>query len=86
MRGGGIATGGGRLAPLEVRKVMIDVIRGSGGRTIKPRASDKVDVTVYCPAGEPELLFVLDRRLDARERARWRRRVEDATLAGSLLP
>jgi hypothetical protein len=84
VRKGRIVARGGRMAPYEVRRVMIDVLRAAGGRTIKPRASDKVDVTVYCPAGEPELLFVLERAVDARDRARWRRRVEDATLAGSL--
>lgn len=72
------------MTPVQVRRLLSDVFRKSIGLSPNRCSIPGIDLTVYCPRGEPELLFVIHSDEPAAERAQWRRLVDSATLLHSL--
>ncbi len=72
-----------RLRRCIVRELRRLAAGGGGGRT-RAAADDPLDITVFCPQGEPRLIFCLPRTIEADARTEWRRFVEQATASASL--
>lgn len=71
------------VSSFQVRRILGEVTRTSEGVARKRRGVQGLDLTIFCPGGEPSLLFFLENEYDADARASWRRLVEAVTLRRS---
>jgi hypothetical protein len=67
-----------------VREVLGEIDRVSKGVSPSRYHTQSLDVSVYCPNGEPELVFLVNCEENKKERVRWRRLVQSATLVHSI--
>jgi hypothetical protein len=72
--------------PFVVRQILGEIGRVSKGISPRRYKTESLDVTAYCPGGEPKLVFVVDQEEDLEKRVAWRRLVQSATFIRSANP
>jgi hypothetical protein len=82
-RGGYLPARKLNLGPDDIQRILIEVSRRSEGVSSRTPSLMPVDLAVYCPCGEPRMVFVLDKGIAPEERSEWRRLVETVTLRHS---
>ncbi len=73
-----------RFKSPELRQILNYVARESSGESPGTRPDGKYDVAVYCPGGEPLIVFAMDSTIAPEQRSGWRKQVRIATYAHSL--
>lgn len=80
----GEARGRVTSAAASVRRALGEVLRLTEGPGARSHKDLSAEISVYCPGGEPELVFILPSSTAPETKSAWQRTVEDANLAASL--